>query len=216
MATISKKTAYLLSQYKDLLQKNQIIDFYEELLQTGMFRQIGKCTEALLATGYDPLKHPQLKWVPEHYLRDSDTITDVTLGPNILVVDSYAFYQSAVQNVTMTDHVTVLGKHAFATCDIEEIRLSNNLVTIHDYCFSNTNLKRITIPKSVKDIYFDIFDYCTNLTEIVFEGDCEIFISLFEEGRNKPCTIKVPQNAENLKRHFRAAKYNPNIKVEFY
>ena len=214
MTSLSNKTKYLLTQYSELLKNNQITDFYEELLETGMFRQIGKCTEALLSTGYDPLKYMQ--WVPEHYLRDSNNVTDVVMGPNILVVESYAFYQSAVKNVTMTDHVTVLGKHAFATCDIEEIRLSNNLVTIHNYCFSNTNLKRITIPKSVKDIYFDIFDYCTNLTEIVFEGDCEIFISLFEEGRNKPCTIKVPQNAENLKRHFRAAKYNPNIKVEFY
>ena len=179
LTLLSNKTAYLLKQYSELLKNNQITDFYEELLETNMFRQIGRCTEALLSTGYDPLKYMQ--WVPEHYLRDTANVTDVTLGPNILVIESYAFYQSAVKNVTMTDNVTVLGKNAFATCDIEELRLSNKLVTIHDYCFSNTNLKKITIPKSVKDIYFDVL-VKLNIKTVI--DDVKPVIEL-EEGVNK-------------------------------
>jgi hypothetical protein len=52
--------------------------------------------------------------------------------------------------------------------------IPDGVIGIVNYAFySLYTLENITIPKSIKEIGFDAFRFCTNLTSITFEGTVE-------------------------------------------
>ena len=142
-------------------------------------------------------------------------LTRVDIGNGVTSIGDAAFYQcSGLTNVTIPDSVTRIGHHAFDLCRLDGVTIGNgvidigvgafrgcpltyvnlgkNLGIIEDqafyFCFP---LTRVSIPGSVTNIGWSVFDGCFNLRTVVFEGNIPLKASSLV-GNSTPSVYHLP------------------------
>ena len=98
---------------------------------------------------------------------ERNNLTEISI-PKVTFIGNSAFKSNSITSVTLPE-VTTLGKYAFAENDVQEISIPK-VIMIDDYAFANnTNLESINLG-TVRILGNNIFDGCTSLTDITFEG----------------------------------------------
>ncbi len=105
--------------------------------------------------------------------------------------------QREVTQLIIPDTVWAFGKQVGSYMEnLQTLKLSNQLVAMDAGCFQNaTALKEIVIPASVS--YIDsVFNDCTSLEKVTFEGVCPVVDTLDPSFRNlaKSAVIYVPDD----------------------
>ena len=122
--------------------------------------------------------------------------------------------------------VTVIGKKAFnSNSNLTEIDLPDSLYRIENLAFSGCGISKITLPANVANIEGNVFDLCSELTEIRVEAGNSVFFSrngvLFSDGGKrlvaypggkKNSSYKIPESVEVIgKNAFAGSKNLSNI-----
>ena len=98
---------------------------------------------------------------------EGNSLTEISI-PKVTFIGNSAFKSNSITNINLPE-VTTLGKYAFADNDVQEISIPK-VIMIDDYAFANNvNLESINLG-TVRILGTNIFDGCTSLTDITFEG----------------------------------------------
>lgn len=92
--------------------------------------------------------------IGENALRNSTSVTKVTIPNTITGIGSHAFDGcTSITTVSVPQSVTFIGSYAFSGCtNLAVANLSDGLQSIGSYAFQNTVLKSIDIPTTVTTI----------------------------------------------------------------
>ena len=101
------------------------------------------------------------------------SVQSVSIHPDTVVINTAAFYGSALVSVSIPSKVTHIGESAFFdSTELKSVSLPNSLVEIAGFAFYGTPLTAVDIPDSVKSIGTYAFAY-TGITSIVLPKDLE-------------------------------------------
>lgn len=100
--------------------------------------------------------------------RCNSYLSAVTLGNNVEIIDSGAFYNCPISAIVIPDSVTRIGVEAFAFCNyLTAIDLPEGVTNISDYMFCQCNaLSSVTIGTNVTNIGDYAFYACYHLSAI--------------------------------------------------
>jgi len=105
---------------------------------------------------------------------DCTNLKDVTLGSQVVEIQSSAFARTAIEQITIPDTVEVIGNNAFDGSQLKEITIPSAISALYLRCFAETNLEHVVIPANVKTIY-----------PYAFKGNKLLQTVLIEEGVEK-------------------------------
>ncbi len=109
-----------------------------------------------------------------HYKNDTLTFTGSGAmydNPDMLSYRNESWYPARVNHVILSTELTHIGNVAFADCsNLTQIVIPNSVNSIGDGAFSWTGLQSITIPASVTELGEQVFEACSNLHTIIYEG----------------------------------------------
>ena len=132
----------------------------------------------------------------------SSTVKEVIVLDGVTSLCDYAFTNQPITRVTLPDSLTAIGAVAFAGCQIEKLYLPRNLKTVGGEAFTScTKLTYLDMDKNcavtLDDMAFAkctaletvhlsanitlgvcVFDECSNLKEVLFEGSGKQWLSL--------------------------------------
>lgn len=124
--------------------------------------------------------------VPTRLFYGMDKITDVTFGPNVREICSYAFNEcTSLKSVELPDLLHTVGEYAFYGCtSITDVTLGSGLCDtsvegageayIGQNAFKNcTSLKTLTVKNGCKQIGYGMFENCTALEDVVLPDSVE-------------------------------------------
>ena len=75
-----------------------------------------------------------------------------------------------ITNIVIGDNVEIVGNFGLAgLTSVKKLTIGKNVVDLGLKCFAGLKIESVFIPKSVKNIYGQIFPYCKNLKEIALE-----------------------------------------------
>ena len=138
-----------------------------------------------------------VKKIEDRVFQYCHNLSEIQLSKNLESIEEEAFYEcTSLKKISLPEKITEIKAMTFYDCSLlEEVELSNsgNLKKIDDFAFSdceslkkinipegvtdignrafeNTALTEITIPDSITNISYDIFQGCENLTSITWKG----------------------------------------------
>ncbi len=113
-------------------------------------------------------------------------LKNVNMPQSLREIKSSAFMgRNELESITIPPKVVNISAYAFYDCiNLKEINLSENTKEISAYSFTRTAFSEIHIPQSVEKIGFNVFDYNTNLNNIIIEGPEPKFV--YENGMLMP------------------------------
>ena len=116
-------------------------------------------------------KHVQ--YVGEHAFYNNKNLTSVRIENGKCQYGGYVFYGCGnLAELVMDNEMESIPDYMFTRCyKLENVTLPQNLKSIGIWAFSQTGLTRIDIPQGVKNIYYDAFDGCSSLKEVVFASN---------------------------------------------
>ena len=126
---------------------------------------------ALLSGHYDVPS--TVKTIAPSAFSQCEVLTSVSMPSCVAMIGAGAFeYCFKLNDVVIPDAVTVLDGSTFSNCSsLTNVKLSANLTAIDGHEFSYSGLTSITIPAKVESISYYAFAKCTNLKEVVFQGN---------------------------------------------
>ena len=97
-------------------------------------------------------------------------LTSVTIPQAVTVIQSYAFYHTAIAEVTVPASVKTWGKYAFSGCaKLKTARVACD--SIGAFAFTRcTALSSLTISANCRTFGENMLTYCESLTVITYEG----------------------------------------------
>lgn len=103
---------------------------------------------------------------------DYHDLVSITIPNGVTNICDYAFSGCVgLTSITIPDSVTDIGSGAFRSTSITSIAIPEGITNIADEMFRHcSNLTSVTIPNSVTHISSSVFEYCTELEDIVFKG----------------------------------------------
>lgn len=106
------------------------------------------------------------------------TIKNITLSPNLVVIEDRAFYGTYVkiEDIKFPDGLRMIGKEAFAYChEIEEIHLPDSVVDVAEGAFESCKiLSKVRMSPNVRLIAERAFYGCTVLEDFVWDSDIKL------------------------------------------
>lgn len=138
-----------------------------------------------------------VKKIEDRVFQYCHNLSEIQLSKNLESIEEEAFYEcTSLKKISIPEKVTEIQDRTFYGCrSLEEVELpySGNLKKIGDFAFSDceslnkinipegvtdignmafadTALTEITIPDSITNISYDIFQGCENLTSIIWKG----------------------------------------------
>ena len=120
--------------------------------------------------------------------------------------------QKELTGLVFPDHVWGLGRLVGAYNDaLESVVLPEGLISMDASCFSyNPALKEVTIPASVSFID-SVFNDCTALEKVVFEGVCPVVDTLVVSFRNLPETAVIYVPDDQLEAYKAAFAFDESV-----
>lgn len=107
------------------------------------------------------------------------SLTSAVIPSNITSIGASAFEGcSSLQTLVMADGVQSIGASAFKGINASAINIPTTLSVLESEVFANnTALNTITIPANIVEIKDNVFNGCTNLTEITMENTTPIAVT---------------------------------------
>lgn len=94
-----------------------------------------------------------LSYIPKYLFYQCYALKQITLPPNIITINLYAFYSCPINNIIIPEGVTEIQDQAFSYCtSLTDVNFPNSLQIIGNYAFSATKLTSIFIGKNVSSI----------------------------------------------------------------
>ena len=123
--------------------------------------------------GCKSLKNLNLDWPGFYIIEDSacegcESLTDVTLGQNIVAIGPFAFLDcKALTNISLPPSLQTILPYAFYQCNaLKQISLPDSLAVLEDYSLYVTGLTSLNIPDSIRYIGHQALSYCKSLTNV--------------------------------------------------
>ena len=95
-------------------------------------------------------------------------LTQIVLSNRLQTIEGYAFYNcSSLTSIIIPDTVTYIGDSAFENCAaLEKVTFGSGLQTIGSCAFKASGLKYVSLPNTITNIPYAIFQDCTALKAI--------------------------------------------------
>ena len=120
----------------------------------------------------------------------------------MLVLDDYAFCQSALASINLPDGITYLGEQVFAATNLVNVDLPENAPYIQDGQFAGcTKLRNVTFPSSILQVYNHAFMNCSNLKITALGSNPPEIMDYYDDWDepfyNASATVYVPKGAKS-------------------
>ena len=115
----------------------------------------------------DGVEYPVIQLSSTAFLHNTTT-KRVTLGPNVLIIDNGAFYESDIEEIIFNDKLWMIGRFAFYNCPkLREVEFPKHPLRIDLAAFSKSGIKKLHFKASIGN-YYTVF-YCPDLETIIFD-----------------------------------------------
>ena len=101
----------------------------------------------------------------------STGIKTVTIPEGVTELPDSIFLTTPLQTITLPSTLEVIGANAFGGAVLTSIEIPKGVTTIGENAFSSNRFTTVTIPETVTNIGSVAFQSCTQLKEIIFEGN---------------------------------------------
>lgn len=117
----------------------------------------------------------KVKAIGERAFSINQYISSLVLPDTIEVIEEYAFYGNYIPKLTLPNNIKVIEKSAFGECNIEELYLPDSLEVIGErtFGFADYKMTYVNVPKNVKSIGPDAFEYANITAFECMENDVE-------------------------------------------
>ena len=140
----------------------------------------------------------QVKTLPG-YMLASTGITSIDLN-NVSTIGKGAMMGTKCTSIELPASVTSIGDYAFADSQIQTIDL-NQVKTIGNGALRGAKFTSITIPGTVTKIGDDVFNGCTSLSSVTFEGStAQLTVGYNTDGADEGLFVDAPLTTVNLNR----------------
>lgn len=178
------------------LDYNVHYDYYNYDYILPPFKQAGRTDCSPRSTITTVTFGDMVTEIPVQMFSETPSIKYVSLGRNIKIIKSRAFFKTAIEYFYFNNSLETIENEAFASCkNLTAININNKVNTIGDSAFENctslsdvtlgdglkslsnnlfagcTTLKSISIPANIKTIGEKAFSGCTSLSNIVFNSE---------------------------------------------
>ena len=145
---------------------------------------------------------------------NGELLTKITIPPTMTEVKPFTFFNCSASEVEFHKDVHTIDLSAFIGCNRIRTVLFPNTVTklISDKVKlgSSSNavfnsMNNMTIGSGLKEIPFDSFDYCTNLSNVIFQEGVES-LSNYSFGYTGALNVVLPSSIRRLTQSFYASK----------
>jgi len=178
------------------LDYNVHYDYYNYDYILPPFKQAGRTDCSPRSTITTVTFGDMVTEIPVQMFSETPSIKYVSLGRNIKIIKSRAFFNTAIEYFYFNNSLETIENEAFASCkNLTAININNKVNTIGDSAFENctslsdvtlgdglkslsnnlfagcTTLKSISIPANIKTIGEKAFSGCTSLSNIVFNSE---------------------------------------------
>lgn len=169
-------------------------------------------------------------------------ITTVILPANLKICRSRAFpyniggklprniyYNNTIEQWCLMDFEDVTGHPFYGSSDaskfyindelISELTIPEGVTKLKPYTFSYFPITKVVVPKSVQEVDYTAFQYCTTLTEVIWDtsSTCEITnlptspLCLFDSSSNTIISVTIGDLVSNVPRYLFTKLSNLNI-----
>lgn len=116
------------------------------------------------------------------YMYDTCGLESITLPRYLTKIGKAAFSGNALTSITIPATVTEIGQYSFSDC-CELIEATVLGTVIGELMFTRCiKLTQLTVTTNLKNISNDAFNYCTNLTTIIYDGTIEQWQAIKKAG----------------------------------
>lgn len=124
-----------------------------------------------------------VKSVKQYVFCRCEGLTSISMLDGVTSIGARAFDScTGLISATIAATVTTIENHAFYNCkSLKSLDIKEGLTKIGDSAFANTAISSIIIPASIKTFGMSIFSGCTNLTEVIFNGQPTIGTWMFNK-----------------------------------
>ena len=93
----------------------------------------------------------------DHAFTDCTSLTSVTIGSSVTVIDEFAFYNCGLTSIAIPDSVVTIAGSAFRACaSLESITIGKGVTTIGSYAFDGCNSLTDVYYRGTEDEWADI------------------------------------------------------------
>lgn len=154
-----------LRENRDLLNYGSFHNLYYQAQQWLDMYDIGRLTDMLITTKFDPLKG--MTYIPKYFLTGSKQ-DKFTIPDYIKTINECAFEESELQSIIIPKTVKEIRKEAFANSEeLIGVIFQDGITTIPEGCFIGCDkLSIIVFPKTLKRIEDRAFLWCYGLHKV--------------------------------------------------
>ena len=106
-------------------------------------------------------------------------LTNIVFGSGVSDIGAYAFtFCDSLSNIVIPNTITSIGPGAFACSGLMMVRIPHSVTNIGDNAFYYCQrLASVVIGTNVSSIGYCVFETCTNLSSVSFQGNAPIFMA---------------------------------------
>ena len=143
----------------------------------------------------------QITELPHQCFYECHSLSSIKIPSSVMTLGHYCLEDcSSLQSITIPNTVTVLNDGCINSCSsltnvifeepcqitelpyiwiggctsLTSITIPNSVKTLGYQCFKDCSLTSITIPNNVENLQYGCFNPCLNLSEVIFEEECQI------------------------------------------
>lgn len=101
------------------------------------------------------------------------SLKNISIPQGVTSIGTFAFQScTSIESINIPSGVKTIKSYAFSNFGNENvsITISDGVEVIHNSAFENSQINSIVIPASVKEIHYDAFNYCRNLSSVYCMG----------------------------------------------
>lgn len=151
--------------------------------------------------GYEGVAYVQdVTQIEQYAFYGADKITGVVIGEGVTYVSTYAFQNcTALESVVFPSSLTQISNYVFANTGLKELVIPATLTSIGSYAFAGTPLESVEIQGTGTGS--NMFDGCTNLTDVKFTGAVTSLGSYMFNGCTALTGIEIPSTVTTINQY---------------
>jgi len=160
--------------------------------------------------------------IGESAFSDCNSLITVTISNGVTSIGEFAFEYDPIPSIMIPESVTNIGYATFLYCnDMTNVTIPGSVTSIGDFAFYGcSSLINATVANGVPSVAYGLFDFCTNLAGVFFQGDSPTVVGDSEDGPvfyddNNVTVYYLPGNIgwSNTYQGVPAVLWNPQVQA---